>query len=61
MPSIPRYLDALPRQHGVEPAAAAGPARIGAEFIAALADPRPDLVMQLGRERSPADPASYTL
>ena len=42
--------------HGVEPAAAAGPARRGPELVASGRDLLPRLVEELGRERPAADP-----
>src|SRR4051812_27378657 len=48
-------LDRLPYQHGVEPAAAAGPPGDGAEFMADLADARADLVAELAGEGTAAD------
>ncbi len=50
-----RGLDRLPRQHGVEPAAAPAPAGVGAEFAPAIADRVADLVVEFGRKRAAAD------
>ena len=45
--------DALSHQNGVEPTAPARPPRTVAEFIAALADPAADVVVELGGEGPP--------
>jgi len=47
--------DRLADQHGVEPAAAARTAGVGAELAATLADLAAGLVVLLGRERALAD------
>src|SRR5581483_144288 len=51
----------LAHQHGVEPAAAAGPPGDGAELAAALAERLADVVLLLGRERPLPDPRGVGL
>src|SRR5262249_45723601 len=53
--------DGLPYQGRIEPAAAARPARVGAELAAPLADLAADIVVLLGRERPLADPGRVGL
>ena len=54
-------LDALARQHRVEPAAAARTPGVGAEFVAALADQPAGFVVEFGGKRPAADPGRVGL
>ena len=48
--------DGIPQRHGIEPADPARPAGDRPEFVAALGDAGPDLVVQFGRVRPGPDP-----
>ena len=61
MPVTPETAQRLAHQHRVEPAAAALAPGHGAEFVAALAEPLADRIVELGRERPRADPGGIGL
>ncbi len=52
-PIDPGGLHGLPHKHGVEPATAPPPPRIGAEFMATIADQLAGLIGEFGRKGPP--------